>query len=70
MILLCLIVYVEGEGDGGHVLKKEKVMVEIGIVWKRFEEGSLLRVIHTFNINPSFGDIRPATFASMGPNTE
>ena len=32
-------------------------------------EGCLIRVIHTFNINPSFGGIRPATFASMGPNT-
>ena len=33
-------------------------------------EGCLIRVIHTFNINPGFGETRPATFASMGPNFE
>ena len=52
-------VFEEGEGDGGHWL-----------VWRRFKEGSLIRVIHTFNINPGFSETRPATFASMGPNFE
>ena len=33
-------------------------------------EECLIRVIHTFNINPGFGETRPATFASMGPNFE
>ena len=51
-------------------LKKEKAMVDNGIVWRRFEEGCLIRVIHTFNINPGFGETKPATFASMGPNFE
>ena len=51
-------------------LKKEKAMVEIGIVWKRFKEGCLIRAIHTFNINPGFGETKPAIFASMGPSFE
>ena len=44
------------------------VNVGDGMVYGLLVEECLIRVIHTFNINPGFGETRPATFASMGPN--
>ena len=47
-----------------------KVNVGHWMVYGLFVEVCLIRVIHTFNTNPGFGEIRPVIFASMGPNFE